>query len=286
VLGKIQLKERGDILKKNKRVGMLMDELLQNPCRLYESRHFCEKYNIAKSSLSEDIKLINEILQENGSGRIDSIQGAGGGIRYIPGISDERIHALQNELIEALSDTTRMLGGKYLYTSDIMFNGHFAADIARIFAQRFHSLGADYVVTVETKGIGIAAQTAFMLGLPLVVIRREAKYSEGSTVSINYFSGTNERIQKMSIAKRAVEPGHKAIIIDDFMRGGGSLKGIKDILGEFDVETVGIGVAIESRIPEKKKVKDYISVLIIDDIDEEDKVIYIRPNNTITEQQE
>ncbi len=270
-------------MKKNKRVGMLMDELLQNPCRLYESKHFCEKYGIAKSSLSEDIKLINEILHDNGSGCIESIQGAGGGIRYIPGISAEKIRSLQNELIEVLSDTTRMLGGKYLYTSDIMFNGQFVNGIARIFAQKFHSLGADYVVTVETKGIGIAAQTAYMLGLPLVVIRREAKYSEGSTVSINYFSGTNEHIQKMSIAKRAVEPGRKAIIIDDFMRGGGSLKGIQDILGEFDVETVGIGVALESRLPEKKKVKDYTSVLIIDDIDEENHVISVRPNETLSE---
>ena len=89
----------------------------------------------------------------------------------------------------------------------------------------------------------------------------------------------------MSIAKRAVEPGRKAIIIDDFMRGGGSLKGIKDILGEFDVETVGIGVAIESRFPEKKKVKDYVSILIIDEIDEDEHIISIRPNEAITEQQ-
>ena len=252
-------------MKKNKRVGMLMDELLQNPCRLYESSHFCSKYDIAKSSLSEDIKLINEILQENGSGKIESIQGSGGGIRYIPGISSEKICRLQEDLIRELSDTTRMLGGKYLYTSDIMFNGHYVADIARIFAQKFHELGADYVVTVETKGIGIAAQTAYMLGLPLVVIRREAKYSEGSTVSINYFSGT----------------GRKAIVIDDFMRGGGSLKGITDILGEFDVETVGIGVAIESRLPERKKVSNYISVLIIDDIDEENHEIFLRANESI-----
>lgn len=272
---------RRDTVKKNKRVGMLMDELLQNPCRLYESRHFCDKYGIAKSSLSEDIKLINEILQENGSGRIESIQGVGGGIRYIPGISAERIRELQSELIEALSDTTRMLGGKYLYTSDIMFNGHFNSGIARIFAQKFQSLGADYVVTVETKGIGIASQTAYMLGLPLVIIRREAKYSEGSTVSINYFSGTDEHIQKMSIAKRAVEPGSKAIIIDDFMRGGGSLKGIQDILGEFDVETVGIGVALESRFPEKKKVSNYTSVLIIEDIDEEKRMISITANEDL-----
>lgn len=262
---------------------MLMDELLQNPCILYESRHFCEKYDIAKSSLSEDIKLINEILHDNGSGRIESIQGVGGGIRYIPGISADRIRTLQDELIEALSDPTRMLGGKYLYTSDVMFNGHFSTGIARIFAQNFQSLGADYVVTVETKGIGIASHTAYMLGLPLVIIRREAKYSEGSTVSINYFSGTDDRIQKMSIAKRAVVPGSKAIIIDDFMRGGGSLKGIEDILGEFEVETVGIGVALASAFPERKKVKNYTSVLILEDIDEENRVISIRANEDILE---
>ena len=262
-----------------------MDELLQNPCRLYESRHFCDKYDIAKSSLSEDIRLINEILRENGSGRIESIQGVGGGIRYIPGISPDRIRDLQNEMISSLADTTRMLGGKYLYTSDIMFNGHICTGIARIFTQKFHSLGADYVVTVETKGIGIASHTAYMLGLPLVIIRREAKYSEGSTVSINYFSGTgtDEHIHKMSIAKRAVRPGSKAIVIDDFMRGGGSLKGIQDILGEFDVETVAVGVALESRLPERKKISNYTSVLIIDDIDEDNRIISVRANDTLTE---
>ena len=131
--------------------------------------------------------------------------------------------------------------------------------------------------------MGIASHTAYMLGLPLVVIRREARYSEGSTVSINYFSGTDEHIQKMSIAKRAVRPGSRAIVIDDFMRGGGSLKGIQDILGEFDVETVGIGVALESRLPEKKKVSNYTSVLIIDEIDEENKVISIRANEGLIE---
>ncbi|MBQ6389413.1 MAG: pur operon repressor [Mogibacterium sp.] len=270
-------------MKKNLRVGLLLDELTSNPCRLYESRYFCSKYDIAKSSLSEDIKLVNEILHENGSGRIESIQGVGGGIRYIPGISDEGIRELQAELIEALSDTSRMLGGKYLYTSDIMFDGSNVSRIGRIFAQRFYGLGADYVVTVETKGIPIAAQTAFMLGLPLVVIRREAKYSEGSTVSINYFSGTNERIQKMSISKRAVEHGRKAIIIDDFMRGGGSLKGIQDILGEFDVETIAIGVALESRLPERKKVSNYTSIIIIDEIDEENKKISLSANEGLFE---
>jgi purine operon repressor len=268
-------------MKKNKRIGMLLDELTSNPNRSFSSKHFCDKYGIAKSSLSEDIRLVNEILGENGSGRIRSVSGAGGGIRYIPGISNERAAALQQDLIEALSDKSRMLGGGFLYTSDIMFDGHFVEDMARIFAGRFAETPADYVVTVETKGIALAARVAFLLDLPLVVIRREARYSEGSTVSINYFSGAAEHIQKMSISKRAVEPGTKAIIIDDFMRGGGSLKGIRDILGEFDIETVAIGVALVAREPERKKVSGYLPILIIEETDEENGVIRLSANPEI-----
>ena len=82
----------------------------------------------------------------------------------------------------------------------------------------------------------------------------------------------------MSIAKRSVRPGTKAIILDDFMRGGGSLKGITEILGEFDVEVVGVGTALASREPERKKVTDYINLVTIDEVDEENKTIHITAN--------
>ena len=96
--------------------------------------------------------------------------------------------------------------------------------------------------------------TAYMLNLPLIAVRRESRISEGSTVSINYFSGSSDRIQKMSLSKRAVEPGKKAVNIDDFMRAGGSIKGIIDILGEFDVKIVGTGVVhCINRTPKKRK---------------------------------
>ena len=119
------------------------------------------------------------------------------------------------------------------------------------------------------------------MNLPLVVVRREAKISEGSTVSINYFSGSYDRIQKMSISKRAVKNGSKAIVIDDFMRGGGSIKGIYEILGEFDVEVIGTGLVMTSVEPQKKKITDYVSILHLDDLDEENKIITISPNSQI-----
>ncbi len=269
-------------MKKNKRVAAILDELVKNPNRLYESRYFCDKYDIAKSSLSEDMKMIDEILHENGNGRIESFPGVGGGLKYIPGLSGSRIAELQDELKVLLEDTSRILGGGFLYTSDIMFDGQLVYRMAALFAEQFVDSGADYVVTVETKGIPLAAQVAFLLNLPMVVIRREAKYSEGSTVSINYFSGSYDRIQKMSISKRAVEAGGKAIIIDDFMRGGGSLKGIREILAEFDIETIGAGVALVSREPEKKKIENYVAIMYLDEINEDEKSIKISANEKLT----
>ena len=114
-----------------------------------------------------------------------------------------------------------------------------------------------------------------------MIIRREAKVSEGSTVSINYFSGSYDRVQKMSISKRAVVPGSKALVIDDFMRGGGSTKGISDILAEFDVSVVGVGIAIVSLEPEKKRLTDYTAVLYLGDVDEENHTIQVFPNEHI-----
>ena len=137
------------------------------------------------------------------------------------------------------------------------------------------------MATVETKGISLASMVARQLNLPLIIIRREAKVSEGSTVSINYFSGSYDRVQKMSISKRAVVPGSKAIIIDDFMRGGGSTKGISDILSEFEVTVVGTGIAIASMLPEKKKIDDYTAIVFLGDVDEEQKTIEVIPNYQI-----
>ena len=260
-------------MRKNKRVGSLLATLLDDPHKIYPSKYFCEKFDVAKSSLSEDITTANEILREDGYGFIETISGVGGGIKFIPGISDEERITVQDYLCKRLSAPSRILGGGFLYTSDLMFDSRLVRNMSRIFAREFMSLHADYITTVETKGIPLASAVAFMMDIPLVVIRREAKYSEGSTVSINYFSGSYDRIQKMSIAKRAVQPDTSAIIIDDFMRGGGSLKGVTEILSEFNISVAATGVAIATREPEHKKIDSYLPIIYLDDIDEERKSI-------------
>lgn len=262
-------------MKRTERVGAIVRILSQNPNQSYSLNYFSQLFGAAKSTVSEDVTSAKQLLQAMELGSIESTAGAKGGIKFLPRVSAKDGEALLNRLTEKLKDSSRILGGGFLYTSDLMFDPAIVTGVAELFAQKFINTGADYVVTIETKGIPVAFMTARMLNLPLVVVRRESKISEGSTVSINYFSGSSDRIQKMSIAKRAVEAGTKAIIIDDFMRAGGSIKGICDILNEFDVKIVGTGVVIASMEPEKKKIDDYFPLLYLGKVDEEQRTIEI-----------
>ncbi len=268
-------------MKRTERVGAIIKVLSENPNRLYSLSYFCDLFQAAKSSVSEDIQTARQILESLDLGLIETVAGASGGVKLIPYISDQAAEKVLNHVCEKLQDKSRILGNGFLYTSDLMFDSNIVKRAGEIFARRFCNLGADYVVTIETKGIPVALMTAHMLNLPLVVIRRESKISEGSTVSINYFSGSAERIQKMSISKRAVTPGSKAIIIDDFMRGGGSVKGISEMLSEFDMEVVGTGVVIASTEPEKKKISDYFPLIYLGTVDENEKTIEVFPNSLI-----
>ncbi|MDD7511557.1 MAG: pur operon repressor [Peptostreptococcaceae bacterium] len=268
-------------MKRAVRIGTIVKILTDSPGKLFPLQYFCDLFGVAKSSISEDIILADESTVAAHSGRIITIAGAAGGVKFIPAIDKEECRKVQDDICKRITDESRILGGGFLYTSDIMFDMSLAIKLSRIFATKFSDINADYVATVETKGIPLAAMVAHQLNLPLIVIRREAKFSDGSTVSINYFSGSYDRVQKMSLAKRAVVPGSKAIAIDDFMRGGGSSKGIADILSEFDIELVATGIAIVAREPEKKKIDNFVPIIYLDYVDEENKVIKVSPNDNL-----
>jgi purine operon repressor len=65
------------------------------------------------------------------------------------------------------------------------------------------------------------------------------------------------------------------ILIDDFMKGGATLKGMIDLMNEFGATVVGKGIFISTTTPHKKMVDDYISLIQLDMIDEK---IVAKPN--------
>ena len=260
-------------MKRTIRVGAMVKTLTDAPNVTFPLEYFCQVFDAAKSSISEDIALASEAIKLTGTGYLTTVSGHGGGVCFVPSITDDQVKEVQRNIITLLKDPTRILGGGFLYTSDIMYDSSIIEGLSNIFARKYIDANANYVATIETKGIPLASATARKLNLPLIIIRREAKISEGSTVSINYFSDSYDRVQKMSIAKRAVIPGSKAIIIDDFMRGGGSAKGITEILEEFDVSVIGTGIAISAAEPIKKKVPNSTAVIYLEEVDETHKII-------------
>ncbi len=150
-------------------------------------------------------------------------------------------------------------------------------DAGEIFFQRFTPQTPNYILTIETKGIPLALMTARAFNIPLVIARQGSKVTEGSAVSINYLTGSARRIQTMSMSRRALPAGARVLVIDDFMKAGGTARGLIDLATEVGALVVGTGVLIATDQPEQKLVEDYTALLILHKIDELLKQIDIRP---------
>ncbi|MCW8000041.1 hypothetical protein CFK35_19495 [Clostridium sp. cpc1] len=126
--------------------------------------------------------------------------------------------------------------------------------------------------------------TADILNVPLIVIRKNTKITEGPTVNINYVSGSTKVIQTMSLSKKVMKEGSKVLVIDDFMKAGGTIKGINDMMNEFNAEVAGVGIFVSTKSPEKKLVDDYISLIKLEAVDEQNGKIYLKSNFEYLEQ--
>ena len=267
-------------LSRNNRVVIITKILVENPNKVIGLNRFSELLNAAKSTISEDIVIVREVLEKLEMGKVETISGAAGGIKFIPQMGVSAKEEFANELCDALMEEGRVVPGNFIYLTDIMYNPQIISKAGVILASYFKSMDVDYVVTVETKGIPLAYEVAKSLGIELVIIRRENKVTEGPTVSINYLSGTSGRIQQMSLAKKSMKPSSRCVFIDDFLRGGGTAQGITDLLKEFDSELVGTGVLVDNIGVVNKRVTDYVSIIDIEYISEDGK-IKVTPSNLI-----
>ena len=259
-------------LSRNNRVVAITKILVENPNKVIGLNKFSELLNAAKSTISEDIVIVRQVLDKLEMGKVETISGAAGGVKYIPEMGISEKEEFTKELCDALLEEGRIVPGNFIYLTDIMYNPQVISKAGVILASHFKTMDVDYIVTVETKGIPLAYEVAKSLGIELVIIRRENKVTEGPTVTINYLSGTSGRIQQMSLAKKSMKPNSRCVFIDDFLRGGGTAQGITDLLKEFDSELVGTGVLVDNIGVSNKRVNDYVSIIDVEYISEDGKI--------------
>ena len=125
--------------------------------------------------------------------------------------------------------------------------------------------------------MALAFEVARALDKPLVIARSDAKITEGSAVTINYMTGPSKRIRTMSISRRALSSGKKALLIDDFIGGGGTLNALCGMMKELLITVVGCGVAIATSQPEKKRVDSYKALLMLESVNTDAGEVVIKP---------
>ncbi|WP_238655765.1 MULTISPECIES: pur operon repressor [Paenibacillus] len=268
-------------LKRSQRLVDMTQFLLEKPHDLLPLSTFAERYGAAKSSVSEDLAIIKEVFEGEGVGELQTLAGAAGGVRYIPQMPMDMALAFVNRLCGQLEQSDRILPGGYLYMSDLLGLPSLMEQAGKLIATAFYGVEIDVVMTVETKGIPLAYATAAQLGLPVVLVRRDHQVTEGSAVSINYVSGSHKSIHTMSLSRRALREKSRVLIVDDFMKAGGTVRGMVDLLEEFNAEVAGVGVLVESGAVEKEErlLHDYVSLVKLTEVDSKVRRISALPGN-------
>lgn len=266
-----------DRIRRNERLAAMTRILVESPNKIFTLGTFCELFGAAKSTLSEDIDILRSVFAQFHLGQLDTVTGAAGGVRYRPIPTPEDAYRSVKELAQMMAAPGRVLPGGFIYMADIMAMPDMVERMGNIVASQYYRAEPDFVLTMETKGIPIAMTTAKALGVPMVIVRRDSKVYEGPAVNINYLSGSGGRVETMSLSRRAVREGQRALIVDDFMRAGGTARGMVDMMREFAVTVVGVCVMAATAEPQKKRIDNVKSLLVIEDADENNGQSIVRP---------
>jgi purine operon repressor len=268
-------------LKRSARLVEMTEHLLVRPHQLIPLTTFADRYGAAKSSISEDLAIIKEVFEDDGLGELQTLAGAAGGVKYIPKVGSQRVTEFMDELCHMLSEPDRILPGGYLYMSDLLGLPGLMNEAGKIFATVFADREIDVIMTVETKGIPLAYATGAQLNLPVVLVRRDHQVTEGSAVSINYVSGSHKSLHTMTLSRRALREKSRVLIVDDFMKAGGSVQGMVDLLAEFNATVAGVGVLVESGAVESEErlLHDYVSLASLGTVDAKNKSVTVHRGN-------
>lgn len=248
------------------RYSFILKELSENPYRQFRLQYFAEKWNISKSTISEDLAEIEMYLQKAKAGHLISIAGAAGGVMFQPYFGEEDLKSLKEELCERLMDEDRIIVDELLYMNDLFYDPNILERMSKGIISYYDLSTIDYIATIETKGIPLATRIAGLANKPLVIIRKRTVLTEGTSLYKNYTDSNSGQIKTMTVSLKAVQRGSRVLFVDDFMRAGGTAKAVKALLKELDAELAGIAVVMVTGIPEQKLVENYQALVEYDGI--------------------
>ena len=119
------------------------------------------------------------------------------------------------------------------------------AEIAGRTAEIAAPLRPDVIVTAEASGIPPALMTAAELRLPVVYAKKYVLAGPRQAVSREVSSATKGFEYTIEIRRRVLEPGLRALVVDDFLAQGRTAAALGEIIEELGCVMLGAVFAVE-----------------------------------------
>jgi len=120
-------------------------------------------------------------------------------------------------------------------------------------AERFATATPDLVLTAEASGIAPALTCAQRLRLPMVFAKKYLGPGGRDVYFREVFSPTRGMEYRVEVFRRALSPGLRVLIVDDFLAGGRTAEALGEIAEEAACPVVGLGFAIEKTFQEGRR---------------------------------
>lgn len=259
--------------KRSERLVDMTHYLLNHPLQNIPFKYFIDKYKVAKSSISEDFVIIKDVFKQQGYGEVVTFAGANGGVEFIPILSEEKQNIYLEDLMNQLNSKYRILPGGYLFLTDLLGSPESLNKIGGLIASQVSHQPVDYILTVETKGIPIAQAVSQIMMKPYLIARKSPKVTEGPTLSVRYTSQSRpDFVQTMEVKSNSIQPGRHVLIVDDFIRAGGTMQAMYQLVEYFNASVVG-AYALAANTSTNQDLMCHINSLILIDGLNEGKLI-------------
>lgn len=103
----------------------------------------------------------------------------------------------------------------------------------------------DLILTAEASGIPPALAAALELGVPAVYAKKYLGIGDRYTYAREVTSPTKGVEYRVEVARRALAPGQRVLVVDDFLSGGRTAEALGEIVAEAGCTLVGFAFVIE-----------------------------------------
>ena len=133
-----------------------------------------------------------------------TVTGAAGGVKFIPKMADAEVSRSDvTSYRRTRSFGSSFAGWIFVYGRFSWKSSALWIVLEKYLLRHLRNKDIDVIMTVATKGIPIAHAIARHLNVPVVIVRRDSKVTEGSTVSINYVQVQQDEFKRWYYQKEA-----------------------------------------------------------------------------------